>query len=130
MSPSFIAFINSTPFFTNNFTFFLRRDQYFSIGFKSGEYGGKYISWQLTASINSLILKDLWNVALSIITTCPGLSEGQSIFSTYDKNSFVLQGPVNTCVAFIPSNEELAIILVRASLLPETLISFSFPLWT
>ena len=67
-------------------------------------------------------------MALSIITTCPGLSEGQSIFSTYDKNSFVLQGPVNTCVAFIPSNEELAIILVRASLLPETLISFSFPL--
>ncbi len=39
--------------------------QNFSIGFKSGEYGGKKITLQPTDSINSFVFFDLWKLALS-----------------------------------------------------------------
>ena len=58
----------------------LKLAQKISIGFRSGEYGGKNLSVQPAFFISSFVFADLWNVALSIITVCPGDSNGHNIF--------------------------------------------------
>lgn len=54
----------------------LRLAQKVSMGFKSGEYGGKKSSVQFAFSISVFVFSDLWKVALSKITTCPGFRAG------------------------------------------------------
>ena len=52
------------------------------------------------ASISSLVLLDLWNVALSIITTCSGCNIGASIYSTQALNTAVFVYPLKRMGAF------------------------------
>jgi len=70
--------------------------QNFSMGFKSGEYGGKKISLQPTDSINSFVFFDLWKLALSITTTCPAFNSLIKNFSTQLLNNSVLHVPLKT----------------------------------
>ena len=51
------------------FLFFLSAAKSHSIGLRSGEYGGRNNSIAPVLSISSRVFADLWNAALSIITT-------------------------------------------------------------
>ena len=69
------------------------QDQHCSILFKSGEYGGKYNNLHPTLWINSSIRPPLWNVALSITTTCPVTSVGSKQVSSQISKTVRLQAP-------------------------------------
>ena len=53
---------------------------------------------------NSSIFPPLWNVALSIINTCPGLSTGNKQFSSHVSNTVPLQEPSTVKGAINPLN--------------------------
>ena len=62
-----------------------------SIGFNSGEYVGKNMTEQPFSARYSCTKGDLWNVALSIMTTSPGFSAGNRLFFMYSlKNTVVM----------------------------------------
>ena len=60
----------------------LSQDHASSIGFHSGEYGGRKMILAPVASISYRTLLSLCAARLSITTWCPGCSSGTSTFST------------------------------------------------
>lgn len=52
----------------------------FSIGFNSGEYGGKNNKLAPESRMNAAVCEPLWKDALSIIRTCLSSSNGQSLW--------------------------------------------------
>src|SRR5690606_39195417 len=71
----------------------------FSIGFRSGLYGGKYHRSASAASIASRTPATLCDRRLSITTTSPGRSDGTRNCSTYPRNIAPSIGPSITSVA-------------------------------
>jgi hypothetical protein len=80
-------------FGSNSLILFFIFAQHFSIGFKSGEYGGRNSILQPAFSTNSLLFLDLWKLALSRIKTCPGLRFGIKTFSNQVLNNIVSHVP-------------------------------------
>src|SRR5215475_6140782 len=94
----------------------LNFDQHFSIGDKSGEYGGRYARRAPTDAIASFTPDTWWEDRLSINTTCPACHVGTRIVCTYVKN---------TCSSVLPSTVIEAIIPSRESA-PKTVIFWLF----
>ncbi|MDP4832316.1 MAG: hypothetical protein NWR41_01210 [Rickettsiaceae bacterium] len=88
--------------------------QNFSIGFKSGDYGGKNISLQPTDFINFFVFCDLWKEALFITTTCPGFKSLIKKYSTQLLKRSVLQEPLKTTRSIVLLFTSPAILLVRS----------------
>ena len=74
-----------------------------SMGLRSGEYGGKYISFAPTASIAFFTPLTLWAGRLSIMTTSPRARVGARNCSTYALNAGPFIGPSRTSGAVMPS---------------------------
>lgn len=64
-----------------------------SIGFKSGEYGGRKSNLHPACLIILLVAFVLCMEALSMITVCPGFRHGTNIFSNQKLNKFASQVP-------------------------------------
>jgi hypothetical protein len=60
----------------------LSLDHAFSIGFRSGEYGGRYSKWAPASSMCCRIGGTLCEAKLSITTTSPGCSAGHNTCAT------------------------------------------------
>lgn len=76
----------------------------FSMGLKSGLYGGRYSSLAPTLSIISRTLGPLWLDRLSMTMTSPGRSSGSNTFSTYVSKMMRLTGLSMTKGAMKPRN--------------------------
>ncbi len=64
-----------------------------SIGFSSGEYGGKKSKLAPEPVINISVCMLLWKDALFNMTTCDASSSGHSIFSSHALKASVSQAP-------------------------------------
>jgi len=62
-----------------------------SIGLRSGEYVGRYLSVQSLLAMSCCVCEDLWNEALSMMTVWPGLSDGSRACATQALNTSVSQ---------------------------------------
>src|SRR5215475_69296 len=80
-------------------------DQPFSIGDKSGAYGGRYSRRAPTDAMASFTPDTGWEERLSIHTTCPVGHVGARTVSTYVKNTCSSVLPSTVMAAIIPSSE-------------------------
>jgi len=92
----------------NSFTF----DHIFSIGFKSGEYGGRNRTSAPTEWIKSRASLSLCADRLSITTMSPGLSVGSRTCRTYSRNTSPVVAPSMAMQAVLPSRRIDEIIVV------------------
>lgn len=83
-----------------------------SIGFRSGEYGGRYSNSAPADSINSRTRSPLWLDRLSITTTSPGRNSGTRTCSTNASKTSRLTEPSTTVEHRIPSSPSAAISVV------------------
>jgi hypothetical protein len=67
----------------------------FSMGFKSGEYGGKNKRVAALLAISSWVWGLLWKGALSMTTTCVSFKRGQSWVSSHQVKTAVSHEPSN-----------------------------------
>ena len=65
----------------------------FSIGFSSGEYGGKNNKLAPHPPIKAAVCEPLWNEALSIITTCLSSIKGHNISESHVLKAIASQLP-------------------------------------
>lgn len=72
---------------------------FFSIGFKSGEYGGKYSKVWPESLIARCIASPLWNEALSITTMLCSGKFGSKLCCTQHVNTSVFTEPDNNPIA-------------------------------
>ena len=68
----------------------------FSIGLRSGEYGGRKSKVAPAFRMRFRVVLDLWKAALSITTTMFELSSGQSSSASHALNTALLQVPSNS----------------------------------
>lgn len=90
----------------------LTLDHIFSIGFKSGEYGGRNRTLAPTVSMRSITACLLCDERLSMTTISPGLSAGQRTSRVYTSNTSPEVAPSMAMQAVDPSNLTEEIIVV------------------
>jgi hypothetical protein len=78
-------------------------DQTFSVGLKSGEYGGKYTTPAFAPSMAARASVSLWQDKLSMITTSPGRSAGTRHLVTQARKRSAFMAPTNESAAKGPS---------------------------
>lgn len=83
-------------------------DQQSSIGFKSGEYGGKNSSRAPTDSINCRMRGALCDDKLSISTISPRRKVGSSTRAMYTSKAFPSRAPVRSAGACRPCKPNVA----------------------
>ncbi len=101
--------------------------QAFSMGFRSGEYGGRYSSVAPAASIASRTPLTLWAERLSITTTSPRLRLGASTCRTKVKNTAPSTAASRLTVASGPSHPTTPSTVVTCQCPPGTAPSTRCP---
>jgi hypothetical protein len=84
----------------------------FSIGLKSGEYGGSRITTQPADPINSSTRRSLWAARLSNTRTCPFRKAGTNSSRTKPTNRAAVVPPSKLAEAAIPLVDNAAIVLM------------------
>ena len=85
----------------------------FSIGFNSGEYGGKNNKLAPEALINAAVSEPLWKDALSIISTWRSSSNGHNISESHVLKATASQLPSKSTGAVKHPSRRAAINVVR-----------------